>query len=257
MSTIHPSNGRAAADAFLTVRGLQKAFGDEPVLRGVDLRLSAHRTMSVLGRSGSGKTTLLRLIAGLERADAGTVVLGGRSLDGVPARERGAVYLYQEALLFPHLSVRENIAFGLTLGAHRGRDVDGEVEAMIDVLGLTAHADKRPHQLSGGQQQRVAFGRAVILRPKLLLLDEPFANLDAAIRTQMQALFQRLAAAYQITALFVTHNLKEALLMGDRLAHLRDGILKTYDSRLAFVDDPVVGVRDEMAFWTALHEETS
>lgn len=257
MSNIHPSNGQATNDAFLTVRGLRKAFGDEPVLRGVDLRLPPRRTMSVLGRSGSGKTTLLRIIAGLERADAGTVTLDGRTLDGLPARERGAVYLYQEALLFPHLSVRENIAFGLTLGAHRDRHVDAEVDAMIDVLGLAAHANKRPHQLSGGQQQRVAFGRAVILRPKLLLLDEPFANLDAAIRTQMQTLFQRLAAEYEITALFVTHNLKEALLMGDRLAHLRDGTLTTYASRQAFVDDPAVGVRDEMAFWTQLREETS
>ena len=248
--------------SFLTVRRLRKAFDGTPVLRDVDLSLDARQTLSILGRSGSGKTTLLRIIAGLELADAGAITLDGRPLGGVPARDRGAVYLYQESLLFPHLNVAENIGFGLTLRANSekdvgAKDVDAEVDAMVERLGLQGHADKMPHQLSGGQQQRVAFGRAAILRPKLLLLDEPFANLDVAIRAQMQRLFQDLAEAYAITALFVTHNLKEALLMGDRLAHLREGRLKTFASRQDFVDDPAVGVREEMDFWTDLREETT
>jgi putrescine transport system ATP-binding protein len=243
--------------SFLTVRGLRKAFDGTPVLRDVDLSLDARQTMSILGRSGSGKTTLLRILAGLESADAGAITLDGRPLGDVPARDRGAVYLYQESLLFPHLSVAENVGFGLTLQTHNAQDIDAEVGTMIERLGLEAHADKMPHQLSGGQQQRVAFGRAAILRPKLLLLDEPFANLDVAIRGQMQALFRDLADAYAITALFVTHNLKEALLMGDRLAHLREGRLKTFASRQEFVDDPAVGVREEMDFWTDLREETT
>ena len=241
---------------MLSVDALHKTYDDEPVLRGVDLTVQAGTILSILGRSGSGKTTLLRIIAGLDDADTGTVALNGHSLDGQSPRERGIVYLSQEPLLFPHLSVRENVAFGLDLRDLSEDEIDTRTRAMVEALGLSDHIHKRPHQLSGGQKQRVAFGRAAILNPNLLLLDEPFANLDVDIRTQMQDLFQEIAATFGITALFVTHNLKEALLMGDRLAHLRNGVLKMYASRNDFVRDPAVGVQDEMAFWTDLHDRT-
>lgn len=241
---------------MLTVQNLRKSYDDEPVLRGADLTVERETILSILGRSGSGKTTLLRIIAGLEDADGGTVALDGQDLAGRSPQDRGVVYLSQEPLLFPHLSVRENVAFGLTLRDVPAPDVRERTRSMIEALGLSRHIDKRPQQLSGGQKQRVAFGRAAILNPKLLLLDEPFANLDVDIRAQMQELFQTIAAEFGITALFVTHNLKEALLMGDRLAHLRSGVLKMFASRQAFVTDPDVGVQEEMRFWTDLHDET-
>src|ERR1700704_2850707 len=192
------------------MHGISKAFGAEPVLADVSLAVDHHETVSVLGRSGSGKTTLLKIVAGLETADRGELRLDGRRLDGVPPQARGVVYLYQEPLLFPHLDVWENVAFGLRLRGVGGEELARRVQEMIASLELEDHARKRPHQLSGGQRQRVSFGRALIIQPALLLLDEPFGNLDAETRTGMQALFKRVAAAYRITSLFVTHDLKEA-----------------------------------------------
>jgi ABC-type sugar transport system ATPase subunit len=237
---------------FLQVRGLSKSFGSEPVLEDVSLDVSAHETVSVLGRSGSGKTTLLKIIAGLQAADRGDLILDGRTIGDVPPQERGIVYLYQEPLLFPHLDVWENVAFGLRLRGVRGGELERRVEEMIASLELGPHARKRPHQISGGQRQRVSFGRALIVQPALLLLDEPFGNLDAETRAGMQALFQRVAAAYRITSLFVTHDLKEAILMGNRFAHLRAGRLRVFAGLEDFAQDPEIGVMNEVRFWEAL-----
>ena len=222
------------------------------MLRGVGLTLARELTLSILGRSGSGKTTLLKIVAGLEAADGGTVRLDGRDVTALPPQRRGIVYLYQEPLLFPHLDVRENVGFGLKLRRRPAGEVAQHVGAMLESLDLTAHAAKRPHQLSGGQRQRVAFGRAIIVNPALLLLDEPFAGLDFEIRGSMQDLFKRLAAQYRITTLFVTHDLKEAILLGDHIGHLRDGRLHTYASTEAFIADPDAGVQQEIAFWRSL-----
>lgn len=237
---------------LLDVRDVTKAYGPEPVLRGIELGVPAQETLSVLGRSGCGKTTLLKIIAGLEHADRGEIVLDGRSLLGVPPQERGVVYLYQEPLLFPHLDVYENVAFGLRLRRVAQDELDRRVREMIDHLDLSEHTRKMPHQLSGGQRQRVAFGRAIIVNPSLLLLDEPFGSLDVEIRAAMQQLFKRLARQYRITSLFVTHDLKEAILMGDRIATMRGGRLTTYPSIQAFIDDPEAGVQGEIAFWQRL-----
>ena len=239
-------------EAFVTVRGLSKAFGGERVLDRLDLDLAHSQTLAVLGRSGCGKTTLLKILAGLCAADEGSVRLGERDLDGVPPQARGVVYLYQEPLLFPHLDVFENVAFGLRLRRTPAAALRGRVEEMLAALELEAHARKRTAQLSGGQRQRVAFGRALITNPTLLLLDEPFGNLDVEIRGQMQRLFQRVARRFAITSLFVTHDLKEALLMGDRLALLRAGRLTAYASREAFVADPETGAAAERDFWVGL-----
>ena len=237
---------------FLEARGISKSFGSEPVLADVSFTVDHHETVSVLGRSGSGKTTLLRIVAGLETADRGELRLDGRRIDAVPPQERGVVYLYQEPLLFPHLDVWENVAFGLRLRGVGGGGLARRVEEMIASLELGDHARKRPHQLSGGQRQRVSFGRALIIQPALLLLDEPFGNLDAETRTGMQALFKRVAANYRITSLFVTHDLKEAILMGDRFAHLKAGRLRLFESREELAADPEIGVMDEVRFWESL-----
>ncbi|HEV7507302.1 MAG TPA: ABC transporter ATP-binding protein [Thermoanaerobaculia bacterium] len=234
------------------MRGISKSFGSEPVLADVSLAVEHHETVSVLGRSGSGKTTLLKIVAGLETADRGELRLDGRRIDAVPPQTRGVVYLYQEPLLFPHLDVWENVAFGLRLRGVGGEDLNRRVREMIASLELEDHARKRPHQLSGGQRQRVSFGRALIIQPALLLLDEPFGNLDAETRTGMQALFKRVAAAYRITSLFVTHDLKEAILMGDRFAHLKAGRLRIFGDRATFAADPEIGVMNEVHFWESL-----
>lgn len=238
--------------AFLETRELGKSFGDEVVLRTVDLTLEEGRTLSILGRSGGGKTTLLKILAGLTPPDHGRVLLRGVDITTAPPQERNILYLYQEPLLFPHLDVWQNITFGLRLRKRTEEQIAGAGAQMLEELELTDMRSKRPHELSGGQRQRVSFGRALIVKPLLLLLDEPFSSLDAETRTNMQELFKRAAARHAITAVFVTHSLKEAILMGDAIAHLRDGRLISYASREEFIADPAGGVPEEAAFWKAL-----
>lgn len=235
---------------FLQVSNLSKTFGKEQVLRNLSFTLDAHRMMSVLGRSGSGKTTLLKIIAGLEPPDNGRVELEGKAMNEMPAHLRNIVYLYQEPLLFPHLNAFENIAFGLRLRKWTEADIRQKTETMLDHLELKGQSKKMPAQLSGGQRQRVAFGRALIVEPKVLLLDEPFGALDTETRTAMQQLLKRMVAGSQITTIFVTHDLKEALLMGDEIALMQDGLLKKYETKADFVQDARTGVQEEIGFWT-------
>ncbi len=237
---------------LLQINHIDKTFGPEQVLRDCGLTLPAGHTLSILGRSGSGKTTLLKIIAGLEMPDRGEVLLDDRRMNDVPPQRRGMVYLYQEPLLFPHLTIFDNVAFGLRLRRLPDAEVRERTGQMLADLDLADHARKGPEQLSGGQRQRVAFGRAIIVNPRVLLLDEPFGALDTETRADMQALFQRLARRYRITSIFVTHDLKEALLMGDRLAVMDHGRLKHYADRKAFIDDGNTGVRGEMDFWRGL-----
>lgn len=234
---------------LLHVDHISKAFGAQQVLQPVTFTLRQKQVLSVLGASGSGKTTLLKIIAGLETPDTGRIVLDGQDITGLPPQQRGIVYLYQEALLFPHLTVAGNIGFGLRLRKKPNALIREQVAAMLERLELGEEADKMPDQLSGGQKQRVAFGRALIISPRVLLLDEPFAALDSQTRGRMQALFKEVAADYDITALFVTHDLKEALIMGDELAVIREGQWTPYPDRKAFLQDPATGVREEIEFW--------
>ncbi|MEM6343288.1 MAG: ABC transporter ATP-binding protein [Bacteroidota bacterium] len=228
---------------------LNKRFGSEQVLEEVSFSLAERETLSVLGRSGSGKTTLLKILAGLESADEGEILLKGQRINEQSPQERGIVYLYQEALLFPHLNVFENLAFGLRLRRTPSPEVKRAVEEMLARLGLSEQASKMPYQLSGGQKQRVSFGRALIINPKVLLLDEPFGALDVETRSSMQAFLKEVSLEYQITAIFVTHDLKEALLMGDRIGYMRAGKLDIYDSKEAFVQDPRTEAQSEIEFW--------
>lgn len=233
---------------------IAKRFEREEVLAGVNVSLPASGMLSVLGRSGSGKTTLLKILAGLESPDRGKIVLDGEDITHWQPQKRGIVYLYQEPLLFPHLNVFENIAFGLRLRAWAEADIRREVEAMLADLELSDQANKAPHQLSGGQKQRAAFGRALIIRPRVLLLDEPFGALDAETRANMQTLFLRLAEAMQLTAIFVTHDLKEALAMSHRIGLMQSGGLKVYENRRDFLNEASAGVQQEMNFWLNLFE---
>ncbi|CAM2009104.1 ABC transporter ATP-binding protein [Acanthopleuribacter pedis] len=240
------------APSPLTLEHLNKGFGEERILNDISLTIYDKETTAVLGRSGSGKTTLLKIIAGLESRDSGHIREGARDIAAEPPQKRGFVYLYQEPLLLPHLNLYENIAFGLRLQRRPAAEIEERVTAMIEELGLNGHRHKMPNELSGGQRQRVAFGRALIVHPRLLLLDEPFSSLDGEIRTRMQLLYKRVARRFQITALFVTHDLKEALLMGDRFAVIEDGRLTAYPDRRAFMMDPRSGVSAEKAFWENL-----
>lgn len=239
---------------FLEVRGVSCSFGKERVLEQIEFDLASNRVLAILGRSGSGKTTLLKILAGLQAAQGGQVWIGGEKIDGLPPHQRQVVYIYQEPLLFPHLSAFENIAFGLRVQKRPEAEVQKQVGALLEDLELADQGDKMPHQLSGGQRQRVAFGRALVVNPRVLLLDEPFGALDSETRQSMQVLWKRLAAERRITALFVTHDLREALIVGDQWAILEGGGLKLYPSRNAFIQDPASGVADEMQFWTNLSQ---
>ena len=236
----------------LEADGLTMKFGEETVLQDVSFAVESGETLAILGRSGSGKTTLLKILAGLETAEAGGVKLGSQDITHRPPQDRGIVYLYQEALLFPHLDIFENVAFGLRLRNMPAHEIDSAVRGMLAELGLKAHGGKRPEALSGGQRQRAAFGRALVIRPKILLLDEPFGALDSATRVEMQSLYRRLAQAHGITSVLVTHDLKEALSMGNRIALMDQGRVKTYKSRLEVIKDQKTGLASEISFWQGL-----
>ncbi|HTZ92684.1 MAG TPA: ABC transporter ATP-binding protein [Streptosporangiaceae bacterium] len=207
----------------LAVSGLHKAFGAHPVLAGLSLEVSAGAFTAILGPSGSGKTTLLRVLAGFERADAGTVAIGERVVDGpagfVPPERRKIGYVPQEGALFPHLTVASNVGFGLP-ARERRRPRTAE---LLDAVGLSGMGGRYPHQLSGGQQQRVALARALAIQPDVVLLDEPFASLDAHLRASVRADVHGICKAAGTTAILVTHDQDEALSMADHIAVLRDG----------------------------------
>ena len=207
----------------VVVRDLHKSFGNRVVLDGVDLEVPEGSLTAVLGPSGSGKTTLLRILGGFERADAGSVSIGGRVVeDGrahVPPDQRAMGYVPQEGALFPHLDAAGNIGFGLT----RRERGSGRVDELLALVGLEGEGRRYPHQLSGGQQQRVALARALATRPSLVLLDEPFSSLDAALRAEVRLDVARVLSRTGTTAVLVTHDQDEALSLADRVAVLRDG----------------------------------
>ena len=223
----------------LEIAGLCKAFGAHPVLTGVDLSVPAGSLTAILGPSGSGKTTLLRLLAGFDRADAGTITIGDLVVDShkvhVPPERRRIGYVPQEGALFPHLTVAANVAFGLPARERRGVSErrprrGGKPEQLLETVGLGGLGKRYPHQLSGGQQQRVALARALAIEPAVVLLDEPFASLDAHLRASVRADVQRIFHDSGTTAILVTHDQDEALSVADRVAVLRDGTIAQYDA---------------------------
>ena len=207
----------------LSISGVWKSFGSLTVLRDVDLDVAAGSLTAILGPSGSGKTTLLRIIAGFERADRGAVRLGNTTVDDgdhyVPPERRRIGYVPQEGALFPHLTVIANVGFGLPRRERRGADV----RHLIEMVGLSGLEGRYPHQLSGGQQQRVALARALTVRPELVLLDEPFASLDASLRASVRTDVVNILQSAGATAVLVTHDQDEAFTMADRLAIIRGG----------------------------------
>jgi ABC-type sugar transport system ATPase subunit len=237
---------------FLEVQQIAKSYESKQVLKDISFSLPSHTTLSILGKSGCGKSTLLKIIAGIEKHDSGAILLNQADISNAKPNERNIVYLFQEPLLFPHLNVFENVAFGLKIRKQPQQEIRSKVNELLASLELEEHAHKMPGQLSGGQKQRVAFGRALIINPPLMLLDEPFSSLDVEIRSNMQELYKTIARKFQITALFVTHDLKEALLMGDHISYMEAGRLQVFDSKGDFVNDDRTGVKNEISFWNNL-----
>lgn len=208
---------------MIELRSVTKRFGDFNAVKGVDLTVKTGEFLTLLGPSGCGKTTLLRLMAGFETPDEGSVWLGGEDITHVPPYRRPVNQVFQSYALFPHLTVKENIGFGLRMQRVARQEVATRVEEALEMVSLSGLQDRRPHQLSGGQRQRVALARAIICRPKVLLLDEPLSALDAKLRLAMQVELKRLQRRLGLTFVFVTHDQEEALTMSDRIAIVHQG----------------------------------
>jgi sulfate transport system ATP-binding protein len=219
---------------------LTKRFASEgaPAVHEASFEAPDGCITTLLGPSGSGKTTVLRVIAGLEFADAGRVLVGGEDVIGVPVRKRGFGFVFQNFSLFDHLSVRENIAFGLRVQRKSQSEVRDRVEELLALVQLTGHGDKYPAQLSGGQRQRVGFARALAPRPRLLLLDEPFGALDARVRAELREWLRRLHEMTHVTTIMVTHDQEEALDLSDRLVVMNQGRVNQVGTPAAIYENP-------------------
>jgi spermidine/putrescine ABC transporter ATP-binding subunit len=214
----------AGADSGdLVLAGITRRFGAVVALAGVDLRVHRGEMLTILGPSGSGKTTMLKVVAGFELPDEGSVELAGRDVTVAPPAQRDIGMVFQNYALFPHMSVAENIAFPLRMRRVGAAEIQRKVEEVLRLVELDGYEDRMPRQLSGGQQQRVALARAIVFGPRLLLLDEPFGALDRKLREQMQLEVKRLQRRLALTALFVTHDQEEALILSDRIAVMNRG----------------------------------
>ncbi|MWV39374.1 MULTISPECIES: ABC transporter ATP-binding protein [Natrialba] len=229
-----------SGDVVLELDNVAKQFGTEDVISGLSLSVRDGEILTLLGPSGCGKTTTLRLIAGLERPSAGHIRLDDSAVAGegrfVPPEERGVGVVFQEFALFPHLTARENVAFGLQKWTDEQRDA--RVEELLELVGLESHGEHYPEELSGGQQQRIALARSLAPEPEMLLLDEPFSNLDVDLRVEMREEVRRIIKEAGVTAISVTHDQEEALSISDRVAVMYDGTLEQVDTPERVFQDP-------------------
>ena len=212
--------------SLLSIRNIAKSFGKTRVLRDISLEVAEGEFLTILGESGSGKTTLLRVIAGFEQATSGELWMGGERLDALPPYKRPVNTVFQHYALFPHLTIGDNVGYGLRIGGVSKEETATRVNEALAMVKMTAHAEKKPSKISGGQQQRVALARALVNRPKLLLLDEPLSALDANLRRQMQIELKALQREVGIAFVFITHDQEEAMVMSDRIALLKGGRLE-------------------------------
>ena len=217
---------RSLGPLLLSIRGVAKTFGKNIVLKDISLEVAEGEFLTILGESGSGKTTLLRIIAGFEHATAGELHMRGERIDSLPPYRRPVNTVFQNYALFPHLSVEENVGYGLRVARRPAEEAATRVEEALAMVKMAAYAKAKPSKISGGQQQRVALARALVNRPSLLLLDEPLSALDANLRRQMQVELKSMQREVGITFIFVTHDQEEAMVMSDRIALLRFGELE-------------------------------
>ena len=216
--------------AELHIDRVRRAFGDTVALRDLDLTIKGGEFVALLGPSGCGKSTALNCLAGLLPLTGGQILLDGKRIDTLPPERRGFGMVFQNYALFPHMSVRRNVAFGLSMRKVARGERERRVDEALRLVQLTDHAKKFPAQLSGGQQQRVAIARAIVLEPSLVLMDEPLSNLDAALRIEMRTEIRRLHQSLGLTTVYVTHDQEEALALADRLVVLRDGLVQQIGS---------------------------
>ena len=224
--------------ASVTIEAVRKSYGAVEVVHGVDVSIADGEFCVLVGPSGCGKSTLLRMIAGLEEITAGRVLIGERVVNDVQAKDRDIAMVFQNYALYPHMKVRENMAFSLVLAKRPKSEIDQRVAEAAGILGLTPYLDRYPRQLSGGQRQRVAMGRAIVRKPQVFLFDEPLSNLDAKLRVQMRAEIRELHQRLKTTSIYVTHDQIEAMTMADRIVVMHDGVVEQIGSPLELYDRP-------------------
>jgi len=243
-----------------------KRFGDVLAVNDMTLDIPDKEFLVLVGPSGCGKTTALRLLAGLEEISSGTIAIGDRVVNDIAPKDRDIAMVFQSYALYPHMSVYDNMAFGLKLRKMPKTEIDNRVKEAADILGIQKLLDRKPRQLSGGQRQRVALGRAIVREPQVFLMDEPLSNLDAKLRVQTRAEISKLHQRLQTTIIYVTHDQVEAMTMGTRIAVMKDGLLQQCDApqvlyekpanvfvagfigspAMNFFDSKVVGTKEEM-----------
>jgi multiple sugar transport system ATP-binding protein len=222
----------------VSIEQVRKSFGETAVIHGVDVQIQDGEFCVLVGPSGCGKSTLLRMIAGLEEISAGQIRIGDRVVNDLPPKERDIAMVFQNYALYPHMKVRDNMAFALMLARQPKSEIDRRVNEAAAILGLEPYLDRFPRQLSGGQRQRVAMGRAIVRDPQVFLFDEPLSNLDAKLRVQMRTEIKALHQRLKTTSIYVTHDQIEAMTMADRIVVMRDGIVEQTGSPLELYDHP-------------------
>jgi multiple sugar transport system ATP-binding protein len=224
--------------AAITLKGLKKSYGNAHVIKGVDITIEDGEFCVFVGPSGCGKSTLLRMIAGLEDISGGTLDIGGKVVNDLPPKDRGVAMVFQSYAIFPHMTVRENVAFGLTIAGDDKATKDAKVAEAARILQMEHLLDRRPSQLSGGQRQRVAIGRAIVRKPQVFLFDEPLSNLDAALRMDMRMEIGKLHKALGATMVYVTHDQVEAMTLADKIVVLKDGLVQQIGSPMDLYHHP-------------------
>lgn len=226
------------SEPVIKLSSISKSFDGNTVINNLSLNVQHGEFLTILGPSGCGKTTVLRLLAGFEESDVGTVMLDGVDITHVPAEQRPVNTVFQSYALFPHMTIFENVAFGLRMQKVPNSEITNRVEDALKMVRLQDHISKKPHQLSGGQQQRVAIARAVVNQPKVLLLDESLSALDYKLRKQMQVELKQLQRQLGITFIFVTHDQEEALSMSDRIVVMKDGVIEQDGTPRQIYEEP-------------------
>ena len=225
--------------AAVNLRNVEKRFGTTAVIHGVNIDIADGEFAVLVGPSGCGKSTLLRMIAGLEEITAGEIDIGGRVVNNVQPKERDIAMVFQNYALYPHMTVRDNMAFSLTLAKKSKQEIAERVDKAAGILGLGQLLERYPRQLSGGQRQRVAMGRAIVRNPQVFLFDEPLSNLDAKLRVAMRTEIKELHQRLKTTSIYVTHDQIEAMTMADKIVVMRDGIVEQVGGPLDLYDHPV------------------
>ena len=216
--------------ANLSLKNIKKRYDKNVIIDGIDLEIKDKEFLVLVGASGCGKSTILRMIAGLEDISGGEIFIGDKKVNKTPPKDRDIAFVFQNYALYPHMSVYENIAFGLKMRKIKEEIIDQKVKQAAEILNLTELLERKPKQLSGGQRQRVALGRAIVREPKVFLMDEPLSNLDAKLRVQMRSEIKKLHKTLQTTFIYVTHDQTEALTMGDRIVVLEKGVIQQVDT---------------------------